>query len=47
MLSPQSLSVIDVGVLYYMVFRHDFGEKEHCFSKVPACVYAVLIPAAY
>ena len=22
------------GIVYYMVLHHDFGEKEHCFTKV-------------
>ncbi len=38
------LIVFIVGLVYYMVFRHDFGEKAHCFTKVlcGVCVWLML-----
>ncbi|XP_064395213.1 uncharacterized protein LOC135342412 [Halichondria panicea] len=25
---------VGLGIVYYMVFRHNFGEKPHCFTKI-------------
>jgi hypothetical protein len=31
--------LVSFGIVYYFVFKHDFGEKRHCFTWVSCCAH--------